>query len=53
MRISKTLIVQLIESNPPEVVILNEVDQTEITLNTNEVVRLATALNYFLPAMKD
>jgi hypothetical protein len=47
MRLSETKVIQLVESEPPQLVILEEVHGAEISLTPQEVVNLGKALDYF------
>lgn len=51
MRISATKVVQLVESEPPKLVILDETTLAEITLTPTEMDNLQQALHYFNPFM--
>lgn len=48
MRISETKVVQLIDSEPPELVIVDESTGAEITFTFFESERVLSALHYFL-----
>ena len=49
VRISDTKVVQLVESDPPQVVIVDDVTDNEMTFSPKEVDNLMVALNYFHP----
>jgi hypothetical protein len=49
MRISPTKVVQLVESDPPQVVILDEQFGSEIAFTPEEADRLMDALTTFYP----
>jgi hypothetical protein len=51
MRISETKVVQLIESDPPQLVIINEIDGSEISISVEEIDKLSFAIQYFGPHM--
>ena len=49
MRISETKVVQLIDSDPPQLVILDEVCGQEIAFTAKEADKLYAAIAYFHP----
>jgi hypothetical protein len=51
MRINETTLVQLVESNPPQLVILDDNTGAEIALDHDEVERLLIAIEYFIPTL--
>jgi hypothetical protein len=51
MRLSETKLAQLVESNPPQVVILDESSDEEIALNPQEFWAAVTAMETFKPFM--
>jgi hypothetical protein len=53
VRISDTRLVQLVESDPPQLVIIDDATGEEMTFSPKEVDRLATAINYFHPFMHE
>ena len=49
MRISETKVVQLVETDPPQLVIVDDLSGAEIALTPHEVEGLETAIAYFDP----
>lgn len=49
MRISETKVVQLVESIPPQLVVVDEISGDEISFSPVEFDRLKTAMDYFHP----
>jgi len=53
MRISRDLVIQLVESDPPKLVIVKDSTGDEIALTPVEVTRLRTAISYFEPFLHE
>jgi phosphopantothenate synthetase len=52
MRIGKNKVAQLVESNPPVIVVVNESDGNEVALTLEEIMELEEAIERFAPAMR-
>ena len=52
MRLSETKVMQLIESEPPKLVLVDDVTGAEVVLTAEELPYMREALDYFEPHMQ-